>query len=41
MGTTTARNDIRKSLYNTNGITSVATLIVHSPVGKLIELTNI
>ena len=32
---------LRDILYNTDVITSIVKLIVHSPVGKLVSLTNI
>ena len=37
----TACNNVREILYNTDVITFIVKLIVHSLVSKLIQLTNI
>ena len=36
-----ACNNVRDILYNTGVINSIVKLVVHSPVGKLVEYDNI
>ena len=35
-----AYNNVRDILYNTDVITNIVRSIVHSPVGKLVEIIN-